>query len=45
MWVFTIFTRLQSFEMLITVYPASWALTAVVMLTAYFFLRRREFAE
>ena len=44
LWVFTIFTRWRTFEMLITVYPASWALTALVMLTTYFLVRRRVFA-
>ncbi|MBQ7159011.1 MAG: MATE family efflux transporter [Treponema sp.] len=45
LWVFTIFTQWRSFEMLISVYPASWTLTAVFMLTVYFFVRRREFAS
>ena len=43
LWVFTIFTRWRSFPMLISVYPASWTLTAIAMLTVYFFIRRKLF--
>ncbi|MBR4464196.1 MAG: MATE family efflux transporter, partial [Treponema sp.] len=45
LWVFTIFTRWRSFVVLITVYPASWTLTALAMLTVYFLVRRRAFAK
>ena len=45
LWVFTIFTHWRSFEMLISVYPASWSLTALIMLTTYFLVRRRVFTE
>lgn len=43
-WVYAVFSRWRSFAMLIVVYPASWALTGCMMLTYYFFLRRRLFA-
>ena len=44
LWVFTIFTHWSSFEVLISVYPASWTLTALAMLTTYFLVGRRAFA-
>lgn len=43
-WIFTIFPRHHTFAMLISVYPASWILTACVMLTVYFLVRKKMFA-
>ena len=43
-WVFTIFPRTGTFRMLLTVYPASWILTGIIVLAAYFVIRRRRFA-
>ena len=44
-WVYTVFPLYPTYEMLLTVYPVSWAITGVIMLTAYFIIRRRLFAE
>lgn len=40
-WVFGIFARDIQFVQLVAVYPASWALTAVIMLSAYALMQRR----
>ncbi len=42
-WVYTIFEKWSSFTMLVTVYPASWLLTGISMMTAYFLIRRKMF--
>lgn len=44
-WVFTVFAHYHSFEMLVTVYPVTWALTSVFVLTVYFCVRKKEFAR
>mgnify|MGYP002270510169 CR=1 FL=1 len=44
-WVYTVFRMFPSYEMLLTVYPVSWIITGVIMLIAYFIIRRRLFCE
>ena len=44
-WVYTIFARYNSFQILVTVYPVTWALTAVFVLTAYLLVRKKEFSK
>lgn len=43
-WVFTIFPHFQTFRMLMTVYPASWIITACIMMTTYGIVRRNIYA-
>ncbi len=42
-WILTVFARVRTFEMLMTVYPVSWVLTGFVMLASYFIIRNRMF--
>ncbi len=44
-WVFAVVSKYHTFEMLMNVYPASWVFTGIVMLTAYFLIRKKVFAE
>ncbi len=44
-WIFTIFKDSGSFEMLMNIYPITWAVTGVVTLAAYFIVRHREEKE
>ena len=44
-YVFTFFPAHRSIETLISVYPASWVITGVAMVTAYFIVSRRCFAR
>lgn len=44
-WVYTVFRMVPTYEMLLTVYPVSWIITGVIMLVAYFIIRRRLFCE
>ena len=41
-WVFTVFEHFKSFEMLMNVYPASWLLTNILVMTAYFIISRKK---
>ena len=44
LWLFTVFLWAgRSFEVLLNVYPFTWVTTSVMVLTAYFVIRRREF--
>ena len=43
MWVFTVFEHWRSFTVLISVYPASWTITALFMITVYLLVRRKAF--
>ncbi|MCH5187989.1 MAG: MATE family efflux transporter [Oscillospiraceae bacterium] len=43
-WVYTIFARYNSFEMLMNVYPVTWLVTGVFVMLAYFVVRGRVFA-
>lgn len=40
-WVMTLFPVHRSFGFLLYVYPASWVITASLVLAAYFFIRKR----
>ena len=44
-WLATFFQQWRSFEALMYVYPVSWAVTDVLMVSAYFIVRRRAFAK
>lgn len=41
-WIFTMFQNSGSFEMLMDIYPITWALTGAVTLAAYFIIRHKE---
>jgi putative MATE family efflux protein len=43
-WLFTVFRRYHSFGMLMNVYPVSWVLTAVLVLSAYFIVTGKLYA-
>ena len=45
LWVFTVVAGNHTFETLMTVYPVSWIITGVIMLTEYFIVRRKVFSE
>lgn len=44
-WMYVIFPQKKSFDMLMTVYPVSWILTGIMMMTAYFLITRKAFSE
>ena len=44
-WIYTIMPGWRGFDHLITVYPVSWMITAVMMLGLYFWRTRRLLAE
>lgn len=43
LWVYTVFKKYSSFEMLMNVYPITWALTAVLVFVSYLLVRKRVF--
>ncbi len=45
LWVFTVVEKNHTFEALMLVYPISWILTGTIMLTEYYIVRRKVFAE
>ena len=44
-WVFTVVSTHHEFSTLCLVYPISWLLTGIVMMSAYLFTRRKLFTE
>lgn len=44
-WIYTIFQITDTFEMLMNVYPVSWAITGVAVLIAYAIISRREYRK
>lgn len=44
-WVYTVFRMVPTYEMLLSVYPVSWSITGIMMLAAYFIIRKRLFSE
>ena len=44
-WVYTVFRMVPTYEMLLSVYPVSWAITGLIMLVAYFLIRKKLFSE
>ena len=44
-WLWTFFRRWGTFVALMCVYPVSWVLTSVMMMAAYFVVRKRAFAK
>lgn len=43
-WVYTVFRKFNSFEILMDVYPISWIITGIAVLIAYFYLSRKLFS-
>ena len=41
-WIYTIFEKMKNFEILMMIYPVSWAITAVGIISAYFVIRKKE---
>lgn len=44
-WVYTVCKRFTGFKTLMLVYPISWAITGMIVLTAYMIIRRKVFAK
>ncbi len=44
-WVYTVFPLFPSYNMLLAVYPVSWAITGCFMLAVYFPIRKKLFGE
>lgn len=41
LWMYTVFRRIHTFEMLMNVYPVSWVFTGTALVSAYFILWKR----
>ena len=44
-WIYTVFQAVSSFEMLMNIYPISWAITGIATLIAYAIISRREYRK
>ena len=44
-WIYTVFNKFRSFEMLMNVYPVSWIITGIAVLIAYAIVRKKLFKE
>ena len=44
-WVFVFFRDLKSFARLMSVYPITWIITALLMLVFYYLIRKKEFSQ
>ncbi|MGI6095670.1 MAG: MATE family efflux transporter [Lachnospiraceae bacterium] len=44
-WIYTVFRMYHSYEVLMIVYPVSWVLTGIMVMTAYFLIRKKEFKK
>ena len=42
-WIYTVFKKYTDFAMLMNVYPFTWIVTTILVLGAYFLIRRRVF--
>ncbi len=45
LWLATVFRRWRAFDTLMIVYPVSWLLTSVMIVGAYFIVRKRAFVH
>ena len=45
LWIYTVCRKYHSFEVLLSVYPVSWAITGAAVLTAYFVIRKKVFCK
>ena len=44
-WVYTVCQQFKSYETLLIIYPISWVITGVAMLTTYFLIRKKTFSK
>ena len=44
-WVYTVCQQFKSYETLLIIYPISWVITGVAMLTTYFIIRKKTFSK
>lgn len=44
-WVYTVFKKYDSYQMLMNVYPVSWTITAFLVLLSYFIIRKHVFEK
>lgn len=44
-WIYTVFERFGTFKMLMLIYPVSWIITAVGIITAYIVIRKKVFGK
>jgi Na+-driven multidrug efflux pump len=44
-WIYTIFQSFGSFEMLMNIYPITWAVTGIAMLIAYAVIIKKEYRK
>jgi Na+-driven multidrug efflux pump len=44
-WLYTVFARYRSFDMLMSVYPLTWVITGTLILISYFAIRKKEFRK
>ena len=45
LWTMTVFPQYGTLEMLLLIYPISWVITNTLVLIAYFFVSKREYAK
>ncbi|MBQ8001846.1 MAG: MATE family efflux transporter [Clostridia bacterium] len=41
-WIYTVFEKIKTFDILMMIYPVSWVITAVGIIAAYFVVRKKE---
>lgn len=44
-WIYTVFVKYKTFEVLMMIYPISWAITAVGIIIAYLIIHRKVFGK
>ena len=41
-WIYTVFVKYHSYDVLLIVYPVSWIITGVAVLAAYVYVSKKE---
>ena len=41
-WIYTVFEQFKTFDILMMIYPVSWVITAIGIISAYFVIRKKE---
>lgn len=44
-WVYTIFQKIPTFEMLLNVYPVTWIVTGIFIIVAYYIISKKAFRK
>lgn len=44
-WLYTVFKKYHDFGMLMNVYPVSWVITSILVIGAYYWIRRKLFVK